>query len=74
MGISIVPALALTTGQGVVADTRLAGSIVVRQGANVLVSDADSDDFTKNRVTILAEGRFGLEIAQPAAFAKVALA
>jgi HK97 family phage major capsid protein len=74
LGVSIVWSTALTTGQAVVADSRIAGRIIVREGANITMSDSDQDDFLRNQVTILAEGRFGLEVEQPAAICKVALA
>jgi hypothetical protein len=39
----------------------------------VLLSDSDQDDFTKNKVTLLAEMRAALPVFRPAAFATVAL-
>ncbi len=37
------------------------------------ISDSDQDDFIRNEVTYLGEGRFGLAVYQPTAFAKVTL-
>ena len=56
-----------------VPDSRVAGRVIVREGANVTISDSDQDDFTRNKVTVLAEGRFGLEVEQPAAVCSVDL-
>jgi hypothetical protein len=37
------------------------------------MSDSDSDDFVRNRLTLLGEGRFALAIWSPASFARVDL-
>ena len=37
---------------------------------NVLLSDANEDDFVKNKLTILAEMRAALAVYRPAAFCK----
>ena len=74
LGITIVWAPLLAAGTAVVADTRLAGRIIVREGAHVVISDADSDDLVRNRVTVLSEGRFGFEVTQPSAVCEVDLA
>ena len=73
MGVSVVPSIGLTAGTVVVADTRLAGRVIVREGANVRISDSDQDDVIRNKVTILAEGRFGVEVTQPTAVCRGAL-
>ena len=49
-------------------------TLFVREAVNVRISDADQDDFIRNRLTMLGEGRFGLAIWQPTAFAIVHLA
>jgi hypothetical protein len=46
----------------------------VREAVNVRLSDSDQDDFIRNRLTALAEGRFALAIWQPSAFSLVHLA
>ena len=49
----------------------LGATLFVREGINARISDNDQDDFVKNRVTTLVEGRWGLAIWRPAAFTKV---
>jgi hypothetical protein len=48
-------------------------TLLVREGVNVKTSDADQDDFIRNRVTVLAETRVALPVWKPAAFAKAPL-
>ena len=43
------------------------------KASNVRISDSDQDDSTRNVVTMLAEGRFGVAILQPSCFCTVAL-
>ncbi len=47
----------------------MGATLLVREGVNVKVSDADQDDFIKNRVTVLAETRVAFPIWRPSAFA-----
>jgi hypothetical protein len=49
-------------------------TLFVREAVQVIASDSDQDDFVRNRVTLLGEGRFALAIWQPSAFAVVDLA
>jgi hypothetical protein len=49
-------------------------TLFVREGVGVIASNSDGDDFTRNRITLLGEGRFALAIWQPSAFAVVDLA
>lgn len=69
----VVPCLGVPVGTALVGDTRLGCTLFVREGVSVTVSDSDSDDFTRNRLTLLGEGRWALAIWQPAAFAAVDL-
>jgi hypothetical protein len=48
-------------------------TLLVREGVNVKTSDADQDDFIRNRVTVLAETRVAFPVWRPAAFAKAPL-
>jgi HK97 family phage major capsid protein len=68
-----IPSKAIAAGTALVGDWSQC-TLFVREGANVRASDSDQDDFVRNRVTLLGEGRFGLAVWQPAAFAEVALA
>lgn len=67
--------LTITKNRVVPEETPLIGdtngaTILVRSGLQVLLSDQDGDDFTRNRVTVLAEGRFAFPVWRPASFAK----
>lgn len=44
-------------------------TLLVREGVNVKASDSDQDDFIRNRITVLAEGRFAFPVWRPASFA-----
>ena len=49
-------------------------TLFVGEGVTVIASDSDQDEFTRNRVALLGEGRFALAVWQPSAFAVVDLA
>ncbi len=72
-GTVTVPSRALADGTALVGDSRQL-TVYVREGVNVLASDSDQDDFVRNRLTLLGEGRFGLALWQPSAFTLVRLA
>ena len=63
----------MTAGTALIGDFIRGATLFIREGVNARLSDADQDDFTRNRVTCLVEARVGLAIWQPAAFATVAL-
>ncbi len=70
--------LAMTANRLVPEDSPLVGdsmsaSLLVREAVNVLVSDSDGDDFTRNRVTVLAEARVAFPIWRPSSFAVASL-
>jgi HK97 family phage major capsid protein len=48
-------------------------TVLVREGVTVKTSDADQDDFIRNRVTVLAETRIAFPIWRPSGFAKAPL-
>lgn len=73
-GTTTVPVVGLSPGVALVGDTRLGGRILVREGVNVIVSDSDQDDFTRNNVTLLGEMRGDVIVEQPAAWCTVDLA
>jgi hypothetical protein len=69
-GIPATAAASIANNRAVVGDTD-GMELTVRSGIQVLISDSDGEDFTHNRVTVLAEGRFALPIEQPGAFSRV---
>jgi HK97 family phage major capsid protein len=73
-GLPAVPAKAVAAGTALVGDFTSGCMLIVREGVNVRASGSDRDDFVRNRVTLLGEGRSGPAIWQPAAFATVDLA
>jgi hypothetical protein len=70
-GVTMVPCVGVPAKKVIIGDTNLGMTLLVREGASVRVSDADQDDMTRNRVTILAEGRWALAVWVPAAFCVV---
>lgn len=66
-----VPVVGMPQGTALVGDTRLGARLHVREGVHVIISDSDADDFTRNRATLLAEGRWALTVDQPNAWAQV---
>jgi hypothetical protein len=73
-GATAVPATGIPQGTALVGDATIGATIFVREGVTVIASDSDQDDFVRNRVTLLGEGRFALAIWEPQAFAVVDLA
>jgi hypothetical protein len=71
--IPVVLNLGMPAGTALVADWFLGCTLFVREGVMVRTSDSDQDDFVRNRLAMLGEGRFGLAVWQPAAFAQVTL-
>jgi HK97 family phage major capsid protein len=69
-----VPTPAVPVGKALVGDAPRGATVLVREGVQVLVSDSDQDDFIRNVLTILGEGRFSLAVWQPQSFAVVELA
>ena len=69
--VALVPSVALPSGTILVGDTTIGLTLQVREGANLRISDADTDDYTRNRVTLLCEGRWSLCVWIPAAFCTI---
>lgn len=67
-GLAITKNRVLPEAEGLVG-TSMAAQILVRSGLQVLVSDNDGDDFTRNRATVLAEMRAAFPVWYPSAFA-----
>jgi hypothetical protein len=68
----VVPSAALTAGEALVGDSRIAAALGVRQGITALVGTSD-DDHVRNRVTILLEGRWAPMVTVPGALSLVDL-
>ena len=66
-GRRVVPAVGMTSDNVAVGDFAQAGTIYEREGVIVEMSDSDSDNFTKNLITIRAERRLALATERPAA-------
>jgi HK97 family phage major capsid protein/HK97 family phage prohead protease len=67
-GCQVVPTCAMTPGTVLVGQARGTVALYDREESAVQISNVDTDDFTKNRVTVLAEERVALAIFQPAAW------
>lgn len=67
--VATVPSTGVAQGSAIIGDSRGA-TIFVREGVNALISDSDQDNFVRNMVTLLAEGRFGFAVWTPGAFAR----
>ena len=72
-GLPCVVTKAVPQGTALVGDFQLGATLHVREAVNLRISDADQDDFVRNQVTFLTEGRWGLAIWRPACFAIVNL-
>jgi Phage capsid family len=73
-GLPAVRSTAVPPGSALIGDFAGGATVYVRESVNLKSSDADQDDFVRNRVTLLAEGRFGLAVWSPQSFALVHLA
>lgn len=71
-GLRVVQNRAVPQATPLVGDSTGA-TLLMRQGVNVKTSDADQDDFIRNRVTLLAECRAAFPVWRPSAFAKAPL-
>ena len=67
-GCQVVPTRAITPGNVLVGQARGTVALYDREESAVQVSNVDTDDFTKNRVTLLAEERVALAIFRPDAW------
>ena len=70
-GLPLITSKVMPQGQALVGDWSVGCTLFVRQAVALYTSDSDQDDFVRNKVTMLGEGRFGLMIQQPTAFALV---
>lgn len=65
--IPLVPSVAMPPGKILVGDTNIGLALQVREGANLRIG-TEVDDMTRNKVTLLSEGRWSLCVYVPAAF------
>lgn len=73
-GLPVVTSKVMPAGTALVGAFGTCCTLFIREAVNVRVSDADQDDFVRNRVTALGELRAGLAVWQPQGFTEVALA
>lgn len=66
-GLPVVASNAMTADTVMVGALRLAATFYNREGVVVEMSDSDSDNFTKNLITVRAERRCMLAVERPAA-------
>lgn len=66
-GLPVVVSNALTADNVLVASLGLSATFYNREGVSIELSDSDSDNFTKNLVTVRAERRCMLAVERPAA-------
>lgn len=66
-GLPVVQSIGMVADTFAVGAFKQAGTIYNREGVVVELSDSDSDNFTKNLITIRAERRLALAIEVPAA-------
>ncbi|MRX45327.1 phage major capsid protein [Agromyces kandeliae] len=64
-GVPVALSPTITAGVAAVLDPGVVGVDVDTQGMRLQWSEANADDFTRNLLTIRAEGRFGVSVYQP---------
>ena len=72
-GLPLIETPAITAGTALVGDFTRGCQLWIREGINARMSDSDQDDFVRNALKILLEGRFGFACWRPSCFAKVTL-
>jgi hypothetical protein len=70
-GLPLITSTVIPAGQVLVGTFGREALLYVREGPSLRTSDADQDDFLRNRLTMLAEARVGLAVFHPAAFCLV---
>jgi HK97 family phage major capsid protein len=68
----LVQSAAITPGEALAGDSRIAAQLGVRQGLTIEIG-TESDDQIKNRVTVLVEGRWAPMVTVPGAVAHITL-
>ena len=72
-GVPVVLSNVVSAGYGLCGDFSQACTVFVREAVNVRFSDSDQNDFILNKVTSLAEGRYGFIVWRPTLVAYKAL-
>jgi Phage capsid family len=72
--LPLIQSPVVARGTALVGDWSQGATLWVREGVLVRSSDSDQDDFLKNRITLLGEGRYALTVERPVCFAEVHLA
>jgi HK97 family phage major capsid protein len=66
-GLPVAQCFSMSAGEFLVGAFKLAATLFDREEAQILVSNEDNDNFTRNMVTVLAEERLALAVSRPAA-------
>ena len=69
-GLTLTPGMGVPQGKVVVGDSR-GFTLLMRENAQIRISDADQDDMIRNRLTLLVELRAALAVWIPSFFAVV---
>jgi hypothetical protein len=72
-GVPVVLSTGIAQGTALVGDWTLGSTMFIREGVNVIMSDADQDDFLRSRLTLMGQCRVGFVTWRAACFCKVTL-
>jgi hypothetical protein len=72
-GVPVALSAGIAQGTALVGDWALGSTMFIRQGVDVVMSDADQDDFLRSRVTLMGQCRVGFVTWRAACFCKVTL-
>jgi len=66
-GITVATTTTCPQGTGLLMNTQLIGSVFIRDGVTLSMSNSDGTNFTTGRVSVRAEERLALAVARPSA-------
>jgi len=72
-GLPLIQTPAIAAGTALVGDFARGAKLWVREAITARTSDSDQDDFVRNAVKVLLEGRFAFAVVRPQCFSKVVL-
>ena len=72
-GLPLIETPVIAAGTALVGDFSRGCQLWVREGITARMSDMDQDDFVKNALKILLEGRFGFACWRPTCLSSVTL-